>query len=63
MKLAQLQGLYRQPLFDLISRSRETKNPEVDVDLALLRELGLNIEGNDRAASCESARQITTLEF
>ena len=39
------------------------KNPEIDVDLALLRELGLNIEGNDRAPSLEPARQITTLEF
>lgn len=30
------------------------KNPEVDVDLALLRELGLNIEDSDRSASFES---------
>src|SRR5881296_3598404 len=29
------------------------KNPEVDVDLALLRELGLNIETGDRAESFE----------
>jgi len=39
------------------------KNPEVDVDLALLGELGLNIEGKDCSASFEPVRQIATLEF
>src|SRR5437867_4492661 len=33
------------------------KNPEVDVDLALLRELGLNIETGDRAESFELTPQ------
>src|SRR6058998_2914475 len=28
------------------------KNPEVDVDLALLRELGLHVESNQRATAC-----------
>lgn len=40
------------------------KNPEVDVDLSLLRELGLNIEPNSRARlSADTTRQQSALSF